>query len=82
MKATEKAVCPGCQGTGKCQHCNGSGHILRNLPTPIAVVSGTVRGDSQTGTRRTCRQCLGSGSCQTCKGTGKATPKRTPQSAG
>ncbi len=74
MKSTEAAakICNSCQGSGKCLKCEGSGHILHNQPTPISVISGTIRGDSQTGTRRTCPRCYGSGICQTCKGTGKA----------
>lgn len=69
---TEKPVCTGCQGSGKCLKCEGTGHVLHNQPTPMAVISGTIRGDSQTGTRRTCPRCYGSGTCQVCKGTGKA----------
>jgi len=72
MKDTEKAVCGACAGSGKCAKCSGSGHVIHNLPTPIPVVSGTIRGDKQTGTRRTCPRCFGSGTCQVCKGSGKA----------
>ncbi len=73
MKVTEeKQICFSCQGSGKCFKCSGTGNILQNQPTPIPVISGTVRGDSPTGTRRTCPKCYGSGVCPACKGTGKA----------
>ncbi len=71
MPKTEEEKCAACRGTGKCIKCEGSGHIIKDLPTPYAVISGSVRGSSQTGTRRTCPKCMGSGTCQTCHGTGK-----------
>jgi hypothetical protein len=71
MPKSEKKDCPACRGTGKCIKCEGAGHIIKNLPTPYAVISGTVRRDSPTGTRRTCPKCMGSGTCPTCQGSGK-----------
>ncbi len=72
MKETEKPVCNACGGTGKCSKCDGSGHVIQNLPTPISVVSGTIRRETPTGTRRPCPRCTGTGTCQTCHGTGKS----------
>jgi len=72
MKAGGKEMCATCQGSGKCPKCNGTGHVLRNLPSPIPVVSGKVREEAGTGTRRTCPRCYGGGVCPTCKGSGKA----------
>jgi len=71
MKETENTICSACGGTGKCTKCAGSGHVLHNPPTPITVVSGTVRPGHQTGTSRMCPRCYGSGTCQRCKGAGK-----------
>ena len=72
MKATETERCSSCQGSGKCLKCDGTGHVLHNPLTPMSVISGKIRGDSQTGTRRTCPRCYGSGTCPACKGTRKA----------
>ncbi len=70
MSATEKRICAGCQGSGKCSKCEGSGHIFQSLPTPKAVISGTITSESPAVTRRTCPRCFGSGVCQACKGEG------------
>jgi hypothetical protein len=43
---------------------------VQNLPTPIPVVGGEVRGKGRSS--RMCNACYGSGMCQTCKGSGKA----------
>jgi hypothetical protein len=71
MKEIEKNICSACGGTGKCTKCAGAGHVLHDPPTPITVVSGTIRSERQTGTSRKCPRCYGSGTCQKCKGTGK-----------
>jgi len=70
MSDTEKTHCMNCQGTGKCLKCGGGGNIVHNMPAPIAVVAGEVRGKSQSS--RICSNCHGSGVCQSCKGSGKA----------
>ncbi len=72
MSATEKKLCPGCQGSGKCIKCEGSGHIFHSLPTPKAVISGTITSESPAVSRRTCPRCFGSGTCQVCMGKGTA----------
>ncbi len=69
MEASKEKICASCSGTGKCFKCEGTGHIVVNLPSPMPVISGKVRGTSETGTRRTCPKCFGSGICQICKGT-------------
>jgi hypothetical protein len=66
----EKKVCPGCQGSGKCLRCNGSGNVAQHAPSPIAVLGGEVRGHAQSS--RTCSKCYGSGMCDRCHGSGKA----------
>jgi hypothetical protein len=71
MKEIEKNMCSACGGTGKCTKCGGSGHVLHDPPTPITVVSGTIRSERQSGTSRMCPRCYGSGTCQKCKGTRK-----------
>ena len=70
MKESEKATCVACQGSGKCSKCGGAGNVVQNMPTPIAVVGGEVRGKGQSS--RMCNTCYGSGVCQACKGTGTA----------
>ncbi len=70
MSDTEKNVCRSCQGTGKCSRCGGAGNVVHNMPSPIAVVGGEVRGKSQSS--RICSSCEGSGVCQSCKGSGNA----------
>jgi hypothetical protein len=67
--STEK-TCMACQGSGKCSKCMGAGNVTQTSPTPIAVVSGQVRGSARSS--RTCNRCYGSGVCQVCKGTKKA----------
>jgi hypothetical protein len=69
MSDSVEKTCRACQGSGKCARCGGTGSTLQETPTPIAVISGEVRGKSQTS--RTCNRCLGSGICQACKGSGK-----------
>jgi DnaJ-class molecular chaperone len=69
MSESEKTPCTSCQGSGKCFRCNGGGSIVQRNPTPIAVVSGQVRGQGESW--RMCPQCHGSGMCPKCKGTGK-----------
>jgi hypothetical protein len=80
MDASEKFVCTSCQGSGRCYRCGGAGHVLHRTPAPISVLSGTVRGESNAGMRRSCSMCLGSGTCQTCSGTGKAHVKQQESS--
>jgi DnaJ-class molecular chaperone len=70
MTESEKVSCASCRGSGKCLRCDGSGNIVQNFPTPIAVMGGEVRGQGKSS--RTCSKCYGSGMCQACKGTGKA----------
>ena len=70
MSETEKKSCPGCQGSGKCLRCNGSGNVSHNTGSPIAVLGGEVRGHGQSS--RTCSKCYGSGTCDLCHGSGNA----------
>jgi len=70
MAEKEKVSCVACQGSGKCSRCDGAGNVVQNLPSPIAVVSGEVRG--MTKSSKMCSLCFGSGICQSCKGSGKA----------
>jgi hypothetical protein len=75
MSSTEQESCPGCQGSGKCFKCGGSGHVVQTSISAIPVLSGQVRGESAA--RRTCQRCMGSGTCTVCKGTGKASAAST-----
>ncbi len=70
MSDEAKDICPGCQGSGKCLKCNGTGNVVQSLPSPITVISGESQRESKTW--RTCNRCYGSGICEVCKGTGKA----------
>jgi hypothetical protein len=70
MNKSEGGVCLACGGTGKCSSCDGKGSIVRSAITPIASISGPVRG--KTTTERTCTKCYGSGVCQVCKGSKKS----------
>jgi hypothetical protein len=70
MSESEKISCMGCQGTGKCLKCGGKGNVVQNMPTPIAVVGGEVRGREKSS--RLCNSCYGSGICKLCKGSGRA----------
>jgi len=71
MSDEQAKLCPGCQGTGKCFRCDGTGTIVQRLPGPSAMSSGTLQHSSGAGGRRTCTKCYGSGTCSTCKGSGK-----------
>ncbi len=70
MTKSEAGVCLACSGTGKCSWCDGKGAVVRPEVTPIATISGPVRG--KTSKARTCTKCYGSGICQACKGSKKS----------
>ena len=69
MGESERIPCSGCQGSGKCLKCHGTGNILQHMPAPITVMSGEVKGKGQSS--RLCPKCGGSGMCPKCKATGK-----------
>ncbi len=68
----EADVCSGCQGSGKCTTCDGTGQMRgwsEGKPYIADVTQGEVNPDRG---QKACSRCLGTGTCQACLGSGRA----------
>ncbi len=63
----DENICRGCQGSGKCPACDGTG---QQRGSGNKIHQGDVSIGPEPRASRACSKCMGTGTCQACLGAG------------